>query len=162
MENRLYANYTISFRDYLLENPNCLDFIKMKTVDRSNILKDMIKNKYFDYEIGGETPELFQMYLETTFNLWYKYYDEILDIYENNKYTPQDLIKSSSITSVIDLPNKQTNSEYVSNKTKVENSNNSLLLDNRNQILSSIRNIYLEFTMKFNENFIQIFYTGGY
>lgn len=162
----LYSEYTRTLHDTLIDNPTLLDFMKIKNssgvVDenRTKLFKDTFISLWDIYEIGSETLDLFVLNLTNTFNLYSKYYSERLEIYEDNLVTLDDLIKSEYHTEFYELPNSQTQSEYVTNKNKSRNYDYRLKLEQREALLKSIKNIYLEFAYQFKECFCQLF--GSY
>lgn len=160
MENKLYANYTETLHDVLIEHPELLNIFDLGSNERNTTFKAMFVSMWDIYEIGSETYDMFKINLTNTFNQYKKYYSDMLDAYESQNITLNDLITSVGQTDFIELPNSQTNSQYTTNITKVTQTDKSQLINKRNNLLKSIRNIYEEFAYQFKECFCQIFYSG--
>ena len=130
--NNMYAKYTETFHDFLLNNSSFLtEVIKMSSVDREEKLKNALISEFNLYEIGGETEEIFKIMFIDTFNQWKEYYEERITAYDKQyDYTlgnrRRTLKKSNIITegkqqgsslsdgkhTEIELPNKQISSDY--------------------------------------------------
>ena len=80
--NRHYAQYTYVFIDVLNDYPDTLDNLEMDTEAHTNAFKDMLINRFYDYEIAGETYGEFKEMLERRFGQINSYYVELLDGYE--------------------------------------------------------------------------------
>lgn len=158
--NKLYAHYTETLHDVLIDNPNFLDNIFVfDNSYRAEKFKKIFISIYDIYEIGSETLELFKINLINTFKQYKDYYIELLNIYENNLFTINDLITNTKVIENVDLPNYVTTKEYLTSKTKETYTDKELLLNKRNELLNSIRLIYNEFAYQFKECFCEIFYT---
>ncbi len=79
---RHYAQYTEVFIDVLNDYPDTLDSLEMDTEAHTNAFKDMLINRFYDYEIAGETYGEFKEMLERRFGQIKSYYVELLDGYE--------------------------------------------------------------------------------
>lgn len=130
--SNMYAKYTQTFHDFLLETPNFLrNLIRLSSTDRSSKLINAIISEYNLYEIGGETDEMFKVMFTDVYNLWKDYYEERITAYEKEyDYTignKRRTLKTSNVTVEgsqdnngsssnkhvnIELPNKQVTSSY--------------------------------------------------
>lgn len=130
--NNMYAKYTQTFHDFLLDNPSFLeDTIKLSSEERNDKLINALKSVFNLYEIGGETDDIFKVMFTDVFNLWKDYYEERITAYEKQyDYTVGNrrrTVKSSGINTTgtqdsngssnnkhteIELPNKQVSPSY--------------------------------------------------
>lgn len=129
--SNMYAKYTQTFHDFLIDNPTFLNNIILSTADKTNKLRNAIITEYNLYEIGGETDDMFKVMFVDTFNKWKDYYEEKITAYEKQyDYTTgnrRTTTKTSTINTEgtqdsngssdnkhteIELPNKQVTSEY--------------------------------------------------
>ena len=133
-----YAKYTIQFRDVLELYPTLLDELQFTNEDDTTKFIKMLKNKWFIYEIGGETIEEFKTYLTTTFNEYIEYYEEMLNAYKTeinmldgiktsityDETKQQDTSLDNSGTSedkTFGLPNKTTSTDYLTERGTINN-----------------------------------------
>ena len=133
-----YAKYTIQFRDVLELYPTLLDELQFTNEDDTIKFIKMLKNKWFIYEIGGETIEEFKTYLTTTFNEYIEYYEEMLNAYKTeinmldgiktsiayDETKQQDTSLDNSGTSedkTFGLPNKTTSTDYLTERGTINN-----------------------------------------
>lgn len=168
INNNAYS--TIKFRDYIKLYPNCLDKLQMSTSKQTKQLQDTFTAYFNDYEIGGETPEMFQQFLWDTFTKNYYYYQEYIDTYET-KINFLDGYKSTKTETDngqsrnYDLPHKQVSSEegYLTfmNKTNVSNTitktGGANVVDQKFTYLKRLRNVYTEFVEQFKCCFLLIY-----
>lgn len=82
MTNRHYAKYTQVFADVLVDEPTILDNLQLDTEAHTASFRTMLKAKYYNYEISGETIGAFKEMLEMRFNQYKDYYIEFLKAYE--------------------------------------------------------------------------------
>lgn len=183
----LYANYTMSFYDYLLLNPNFIsENLKFGNTTQTIAFHSMLKAYWCEYEINGETIPLFEMRLLNKFNqirsYWYnkistyeeKYNITLLDGYTETiieNITENETSNIESDDKYYDLPNKSTESTYVSNQSNNVSSGNNDKEHSRtytrngsinqltqlNDYLDKMQNIYLDFIKEFKSCFIQLF-----
>lgn len=169
-----YAKYTEIFDDYLKRFPNTLkDIIKLDTEEKSNKLIEMIYNKWYNYEVGGETPYEFEMFLKGVFNKYKDYYSELLNAYETSinwidGITESEDFENNTIgeNDINRLPNKivsnpnnylteRTNDETISRSTRtIKGGKTQASL--KVEYMEQIRNIYDEFADKFGVCFISL------
>jgi hypothetical protein len=143
-----YAKYTIVFADVLKLRPTVLENIVMDTSEHTASIQAMLKSRYYNYEIAGETMGEFQEMLEMRFNQVKDYYIEMLEAYEtkinmlDGRKTTREVIdtrevngwsynnntqkgSSSSDSTYIDLPRSSSTEERPTNKTANTNNDNS-------------------------------------
>lgn len=159
--SRQFTQYTITFIDVYESVSDLFDNIKLDTESQTTNFINMIKSMFYNYEISSETIPLFKLNLERTFNVTKQYYQEKLNIYENNIIEFDKLIKNVQETSEIDLPNKNTNIEYPTKKVQVSNLSYDSLILQRDDLIASVKNIYHDFCLEFLPCFNQIFYVGN-
>lgn len=150
-----YAKYTIVFADVLKLRPTILENIVMDTSEHTASIQAMLKSRYYNYEIAGETMGEFQEMLEMRFNQVKDYYIELLEGYEtkinmldgrkttreytetrdiNGSSNNSNVQKSSSTSNNVytDLPRSSSTEERPTNKTAITNSDdNSINNDNQ-------------------------------
>lgn len=164
MDRLLYSKYTITLYDILnndkFKDYNVFENIALSKKAQTTKLIDMITSIYYDYEIATENITTFKLALENTFNQYKVYYQEKLNIYENNAIKLDDLIKDSQEVINVDLPNKNIDTEYPSRKVYTNNLSYTNLLLQRESLYDSIKDIYREFASLFNHCFNQVFYSG--
>lgn len=135
MQKMLWTATSITLLDALKVEPTLLDDLDFGNEARTEKFKKIFKARYNTKSIAGETIELFKIYIDDTFSQYVDYYNELLDIYEEElnyndgiKVTrthidtgdSQDTNNSSSENRIIDLPNSSTTGEYDTQKTKNE------------------------------------------
>ena len=187
---------TMTLHDALIIDNTLLNFISLKTTEQTNKMKEIFLARWDIYEIGGETIPLFKRFLTNNFNKHKDYYQELIDDYEN-KINYLDGITSTEGVSytdssngsvskarigtenidVIDLPNKQTTNNYVSQKNNTSESisetntyddskaGNKIItrngdvniLEQKIKYQKYLRNIYLEFAERFKDCFVMIY-----
>lgn len=76
------AAATIKLRDVLKLCPNALDILQMKTPEQTEKLLTVFKGKFNQYEIGGETIAQFIEFLKDVYDENIYYYQELIDVYE--------------------------------------------------------------------------------
>lgn len=142
----LNANFTICFKDAVEIAPDIMNVIVMSTESRTSSLRDMLHAVYDIKEISGETIPEFKVFLQTKFNQYKQYYEELLDVYEsqinwqggeilniednttNNRskvYTPRAAYRSedwaqpgvTTITTNYDLPRSASTENHPTSKT---------------------------------------------
>lgn len=183
-----YSYTSITLRDALKLNPDLLENLTLSTTNRTKLFQDMFKAYYNSKSIAGETVELFKLWIEDTFNVHKDYYENILNEYEKELDLDEGFVltrehrdngsssgtaSSNSNTDNIDLPNKPTTNEYVSDRVKNNASSNNSdsynkylketvsgnvnTLEQREKALKFIRNYYLEFVKKFDDCFAHVY-----
>lgn len=183
-----YSYTSITLRDALKLNPDLLENLTLSTTNRTKLFQDMFKAYYNSKSIAGETVELFKLWIEDTFNVNKDYYENILNEYEKELDLDEGFVltrehrdngsssgtaSSNSNTDNIDLPNKPTTNEYVSDRVKNNASSNNSdsynkylketvsgnvnTLEQREKALKFIRNYYLEFVKKFDDCFAHVY-----
>lgn len=115
MNNLLYAKYTILLYDLLQQDPTFLNFMELDTEEHTTRFLQIFQAKWGMYEIGGETPEQFKIFLEQDFNLHKQYYIDKLNMYE------KDFKLEEGIISTIET-NRETNFNGNKSKTNVAES----------------------------------------
>lgn len=80
----LNSVYTMTFKDALDFDPTLLDGITWDTQEHTNKLKEMIRAKYYNYEISGETFQEQRLFLTNKFIQYRDYYAEMLMAYETS------------------------------------------------------------------------------
>ena len=183
-----YSYTSITLRDALKLNPDLLENLTLSTTNRTKLFQDMFKAYYNSKSIAGETVELSKLWIEDTFNVHKDYYENILNEYEKELDLDEVFVltrehrdngsssgtaSSNSNTDNIDLPNKPTTNEYVSDRVKNNASSNNSdsynkylketvsgnvnTLEQREKALKFIRNYYLEFVKKFDDCFAHVY-----
>ena len=94
MNNLLYAKYTITLYDLLQDDPTFLDFLQLDTEDHTTKFKNIFKARWAMYEIGGETPQQFKIFVEQEFELHKQYYIDKLNMYEKDFKLEDGIISS--------------------------------------------------------------------
>lgn len=169
-----YARYTTMFYDYLKTHPNTLkDIIVMDDEEKSNKLISMIYAKWYNYEVGGETPFEFEMFLKNVFDKYKDYYTELLNVYETKINWIDGITESETYSNtnngennVNTLPNRivSSNGTYLTEKdtqSSTSSGNRSkkggkTQADLKVEYMKQIRNIYDEFAEKFGVCFISL------
>lgn len=182
----LYAKYTMTWYDYISEYPNNVEDLQLDNALRSISFWLKFNMYWGEYEINGETIELFEMRLKNKFNLIKDIWLNKIKSYENN-YTEEMLngiveqikeinndteeTSGNNNTDYIDLPNKTASSEYISNKTKnainsnttntrnktIERLGNVNKIEQFNKYMDNMKDIYIDFVKEFKDCFIQLF-----
>lgn len=190
--NNHYAQYTQVFLDVMEDNPTFLDDLQLDTNEHTQKFKNALLSKWGIYEIGGETLPQFKLFLKQKFDLWKDYFIEMINAYEtkinmldgNLETITETFNKETNGTgsqnvdnehSYIDLPNKQTTKEYISNKNKNNGTSDSSYSDNeettreitrkgrinvielKRDYMKLIKNVYRDFVDKFEPCFITLF-----
>ena len=191
-----YSYCTMTLKDVLKIDEDFLDFLQLSTTIQTNTLLNMFKARWDIYEIGGETLEFSKRLLKDKFDTIKDYYQNLINTYE------QELLYDDGIKSVvqfdtsdrasnqrsgsdsyqsenqkIDLPNRTTTGEYISNKDKDNGSTtygkreefidvkdhtttttgNVNVVEQREKYLKYLRNIYLDMVNEFRPCFAMIF-----
>ncbi len=154
-EVRMYAKYTQTLHDCLIDNPNLLDNLVMPSEGFTERFIETFKSMYFNYEINGETVNDFKLLLENTFTQWKYYYNEMLMAYET-KINMLDGTVIDEETRNVDLPNRVTANEYDSDK-QYRTTKGGDVIDLKRRYMNLIRDVYKEFCNKFDTCFIQIY-----
>lgn len=172
-----YATYTIVFKNLLELDPNFIwEELQLDTIEHTDKFKQMFISVWGLYEIGGETVPQFKDFVRLRFAEYKDYYIEKINAYEKQidmldgiKETYSEEIEDDATNNseYIDLPNKQTSKEYISNKEKnVVNDKRSRtftrtggvnVIKLKEDYLKLLQNIFKEFVDKFYTCFIQIF-----
>lgn len=168
INNNAYS--TIKFRDYIKLFPSCLDNLKMSTDDQTSKLKKVFTAYFNDYEIGGETPEMFQQFLLDCYNENYDYYQEYINVYEDkinylDGYITTTEESNHGQNKEYDLPHKQVSSEegYLSRLAKADATSTYTkkgginVVDQKFNYMKKLKNIYKEFVEKFKPCFLLIY-----
>lgn len=182
--NKDYAVATLTLFDALDLYPDLLDNLKLNNEEQTNKFIEMFKSKYNFYEIGGETIPLFKRFIEDTFDTFKDYYQQLINEYEKefnyldgyiesyeSEYSYKDDSDISRNNDFIDLPNKITTNEYITNKERFStdflsnrtgtNKNtkkgNVNILEQKKKYLDYIRNLYSEFADKFKTCFVLVY-----
>lgn len=191
-----YSYCTMTLKDALKIDEDFLDFLQLSTTTQTTTLLNMFKARWDIYEIGGETLEFSKRLLKDKFDTIKEYYQNLINTYEqellyndgiksvvhfetddsgSNSRGGQDT--SSSLDSHIDLPNRTTTGEYVSNKDINEyeynygrtdeyednkdhtttTTGNVNVVEQREKYLKYLRNIYLDMVNEFRPCFSMIF-----
>ena len=184
----MWTDTSITLIDALKQEPTLLDEMSLSTPLRTIKFKMMFKSVYGTKSIAGETIELFKIYITNTFNRYKDYYEEKLDVYEkeldyddgiviHRKHSDDGsstgAIISSGSTENIDLPNKTTTGEYITDKTNTSNGSNTSdtynkdieenitggvnVVEQRDKMLDYIRSIYEEFVDRFWDCFSVVY-----
>ena len=113
-----YARFTMVFADVLREYPDILDPLSLDTDAHTAKFKEVLKGKFNLYEIGLETPHLFQEALVNKLAVKKDYYLELIEAYETNiKNLMLDGLVSTTTT---EHTGEGTNSNTVTPRTKTE------------------------------------------
>lgn len=156
--NKQFAQYTITFHDFLLEEENFFNFVNLGTDARNELFIKAFKSVYDNLEIGGETQAEFIQFVTDTYYRYENFYKQRIETYEN-QVSLNDLIEFGKTTTFYELPNKQTNSQYATNITDEKYKNTNEKLRKREEILGAIKDIYLEFAYVFEDCFVGIYFS---
>lgn len=164
MINR-YARYTIVFNNLLELEPNFIwEDLQLDTTEHTQRFKDMFIARWGQYEIGGETVPQFKEFVRQKFNEYYHYYIEKINAYDTEIDMLDgivDTVEEDTLSQYIDLPNKQTSKEYITNKNKnnrqITRKGGVNVIDLKRNYLRLIQDVYREFVDKFDTCFIQMF-----
>lgn len=143
MKMRYPANYTITLYDALEFDNTLLDILTRDEIFVNNKLKERFISYYGIYEIGGETLEMFRVFINRKYEELSNKYMQKLELWQNKldylkpvekniskdlTYTDKgSLIKNfdntisysgEDINVNYELPNRNTTNEYPSNKQK--------------------------------------------
>ena len=77
-----YAKFTMTYQEALSIDPTILNGIDLDTKEHSDKLKAMITDRYWNWEIGGETLGEFKAMLSHRFRTIRDYYIELIQAYE--------------------------------------------------------------------------------
>lgn len=122
----------------------------MDSDERTQKFKDKFLASWGIYEIGTETIAEFKEVITNIFNLKKDYYIELLNWQEKGNVD----LEAPTYTDekdYIDLPNKQTDKEYITNKEKSFGETASEKLDRKLRYLKTIKNIWQDFMEEFRE-----------
>lgn len=111
-----YARFTMVFADVLREYPDILDPLSLDTPEHTNKFKDVLKGKFKLYEIGLETPHLFQEALVNKLAVKKDYYLELIHAYE----TQVNMLDGLVSTTTTEHEGNGSNSNTVTPRTKTE------------------------------------------
>lgn len=187
-QNLMWSDTSITLMDALKQEPTLLDEMVLSNSLRTIKFRAMFKAVYGTKSIAGETIELFKIYITNTFNEYREYYEEKLDVYEKELNYDNGIVihrehsdDGSSSASMgnstsnenYDLPNKTTEGEYITDKSKgtsKTNSNDSYekdivedvtggvnVVEQRDKMLDYIRSIYKEFVDRFWDCFSVVY-----
>ncbi len=187
---------TMTLHDALIADNTLLDFISLSTQAQTDKFKEIFSARWDIYEIGGETIPLAKRFFANKFNIKKDYYQELIDDYENKIDYLDGIISNEGVsytesndgsqsknrmgtenTDFIDLPNKQTTSNYISKKN---NTNESIseaqsyedskagnkiitrsgdvnILEQKKEYQNYLRNVYLEFAEEFKDCFVLLY-----
>lgn len=120
MNNYPYAQFTMTLTEALAIKPDCLDGLSMSTDERTQKLKAMIKAKYWNYEIGGETLGEFVNIITNKFNVWKDYYEELLSAYE----TKIDMLDGKKISTMATETRNKSDSGTSNSSGKTDSTDN--------------------------------------
>lgn len=191
-----YSYCTMTLRDALKRDEHFIDFLSLSTETQTTTLRNMFIAVWDIYELGGETMYFTQRMLKNKFDSIKDYYQNLINAYEQ-QLDYQDGIKSvvqfdtsdrasnqrsgsdsyQNENQKIDLPNRSTTGEYVSNKDKDNGSTtygkreefidvkdhtttttgNVNVIEQRTKYLEYLRNIYYEMVNEFKPCFAMIF-----
>lgn len=168
INNNAYS--TIKFRDFIQLFPTCLDKLTMATDEQTAEFKKVFTAYFNDYEIGGETPRMFEDDLLDCYNMNIKYYQEYINIYEDKINYLDGYISTIEETNHgqnkdYDLPHKQVSSEegYLSKMSKNDNSSTYTkkggvnVVDQKFNYLKKLKNVYKEFVEQFKCCFLLVY-----
>lgn len=134
-----FATYTIQLVDAITQQPDLLENLTFPShegdpdnefwAEQSLVFQEVFLNKFYHYELGVETPALFKEYITNVFRKNERYYMEYIKAYltkidmlegyvESTTHTEKTTDKNSGTgdSTYIDLPMKNTSTEYASNK----------------------------------------------
>lgn len=191
-----YSYCTMTLKDAIDRDEHFLDFLSLGTSAQTTALKNMFIAVWDIYELGGETMYFTQRMMINKFNSIKEYYQNLINAYET-QLDYQDGIKSivqfdvgdrgsvqrsgsdtyQNENQKIDLPNRSTTGEYISNKDKDNGSTtygkreeyidvkdhkttttgNVNVIEQREKYLKYLRNIYYEMVYEFKPCFAMIF-----
>lgn len=156
--NEYPTTYSITLHDVLEVEPALLTNIFTFDGNNTRATKfiKVFLGMYDIYEIGAETIELFKNWLQDTYDEYIDYYIEMLDAYEI-KINMLDGVVSDDLETYIDLPNKSTDKEYATNKTKRHSTGNVNVIDLKREYLNLIKNLYRDFAKDFRACFAIIY-----
>lgn len=180
----MYATYTMCYYDFINKYPNAFDNLHVGDNDFMSKFWGMFNSYWTEYEINGETIPLFIMRVSNTFisicDYWHNKittYEKQLIYEEGIKETYEEINKDTEITeginntNYIDLPNKISSNEYISNKTnnsingstsndrnkKYNKTGGVNVIDQREKYLKYLNNMFLDFVKEFKGCFIQLY-----
>lgn len=78
-----YARFTIALSDLLESFPDILDVLDSNETWKGQNLKERFIIHYSNYEVAGETPAEFKLFVNQTFNEYSNLYLKLLELYEN-------------------------------------------------------------------------------
>lgn len=187
---------TMTLHDALIIDENLLDFVTLSTSEQINKFKEMFVARWDIYEIGGETLALTKRFFKNKFDVYKDYYQELINDYDNKINYLDGIIHSETVSysenrdisdtgnvintenlENIDLPNKQTQQNYVTSKvndtkgtsvdthkdddkfgnTLISRNGDVNILEQKIKYQNYLRNIYLEFVERFKNCFVLIY-----
>ena len=107
-----YAKFTMTYQEAIEIDPTIAYNLTLDTQEHSEKLQNMIKDRYWNWEIGGETLGEFKSMLLHRFRTIRDYYIELIQAYET-KINMLDGKKTSVIIDE-DITNKDTSSGTLS------------------------------------------------
>lgn len=175
-----YAVYTEQLCDVLRDHPDFLDNLVFPNETRTTKFKEIFIAMWYNYEVTGETIEESKTYIDNLFKKKVDYYNELLDAYETQINMLDGRLETISTTSNrdisdttsnenIDLPNKVTSQEYITDKQKgnrehQDNYTNTInikgrenVIELKRQYMKLLRNVYEEFAKEFEVCFITLY-----
>ena len=156
--DKMYAKYTTTLYDALIDDPTLLDVFVMDTEEHTDTFKRIFTAYWNIHEIGGETISIFKRFLENKFIVSSPYYIEMINAYET-KINMLDGAKSRNVRTLIDLPRKNVtaNKEYPTTKEYIDTDGGINVIELKNEYLNHIRNLYEDFAKSFKECFILLY-----
>lgn len=144
-----YAKYTMVFSDVLDLFPDTLNDMALDTEEHTKRFQDMLKAKYYNYEIAGETYGEFLEMLNSRFAQYKDYYIEFINAYEtkinmlDGRKTTRSVTESrtrkangsndgrnTTNETYTDLPRSTPSQERPTNKTETSTQPHSEYTDN--------------------------------
>ena len=174
--SNLKTTYSMTFDEYVnIDKAWYSDNLIMSTDSRTKAFKDMLYSTWNIYEISAETIQEFRLFLSSVFNEYVAYYEELLADYEKKIDFQEGITtvmnsKTNGVNKVlnVELPNKQlsndvfdypntANKDDTDTTTKTEYTNKANFNSLKRESMQMIRNIYLDFAMRFKDCFVHVF-----
>lgn len=167
-----YSYSSITLRDAIKEEPQLLEAFVLNTQEQTTKFIDIFRAKWDMYDIGGETIELFKIFITNRFIVKKDYYQELIDEYEtqfnylDGRKTVTTYREDANTDSTdYDLPRKTGATGTATAKTNVDGelewtrtlTGDVDVLEQKSKYMKFIRNLYEQFADEFKDCFSLIY-----
>lgn len=164
-EDMMYAEYTITFNDFVEENKEWFEqTIALSTTERTGALQLALLSRWRFYEVAGETIQQQKLMMEDVLKQHKRYYEEMITNYDKDfDYATAVDVTSEQKSIHVELPNKKidTNDIYsypsAGDKVNSTRTDKARFLALKQQYLNQVQDLYRDFANRFTDCFIHMF-----